>query len=395
MIEVKNLTKTFKQKNGETFNAVDNVSFEVNKGEIVVLLGVNGAGKTTTMRMLSTVLKPNSGTVVIEGYDTLLQPQSVRANLGFLSGDTGLYARLTGREIIAYFGRLYDVDDKTIKNRIDYLSELLDMNDFLDKKSDMLSTGMKQKISIARSIIHDPPVMIFDEPTSGLDILTAKNIIDFVADKELTENEINEILKVSKAIEGVINPLILIVATKVVIEGRDIRGKSPIDVVWDHLQNTMFAEDLGKKMHCAVDYIALVKEIDADDLDNICDFDEYDCDDYRVKLSKWYVRENNEKLSIIPELFNDVIFIKRFLENDDPLKGFKKRIKKVKKINEKYLLGVSINIANAYEFDKYKDICKEFAEELLKIVDDAEVYSDALLNLVFAGISIEILIMIS
>ncbi len=180
MIEVKNLTKSFKQKNGEVFNAVDDVSFIAHKGEIVVLLGVNGAGKTTTMRMLSTVLKPNSGTAIIEGNDVLLQPQRVRANLGFLSGDTGLYARLTGREIITYFGRLYDVDDVTIKNRIKNLSELLDMNDFLDKKIDMLSTGMKQKVSIARSIIHDPPVMIFDEPTSGLDILTAKNIIDFI-----------------------------------------------------------------------------------------------------------------------------------------------------------------------------------------------------------------------
>ncbi|MFO7897228.1 MAG: ATP-binding cassette domain-containing protein [Candidatus Cloacimonadales bacterium] len=180
MIEVKNITKIFSQKNGEDLLAVNNVSFVAHKGEIVVLLGVNGAGKTTTMRLLSTVLQPNSGSAIIEGFDVRRDAQKVRANLGFLSGDTGLYGRLTAREIITYFGRLYDVDDSTIKSRLQNLAELLDMQDFLDKKIDMLSTGMKQKVSIARSIIHDPPVMIFDEPTSGLDILTAKNIIDFI-----------------------------------------------------------------------------------------------------------------------------------------------------------------------------------------------------------------------
>lgn len=180
MIEVTNLTKSFLQKNGEELFAVKNLSFKANKGEIVVLLGVNGAGKTTTMRMLSTVLKPNSGTAEVEGFDILKQSQQVRANLGFLSGDTGLYSRLTARETITYFGRLYDVDDEKIANQINSLADLLDMHDFLDKKIDLLSTGMKQKVSIARSIIHDPPVMIFDEPTSGLDILTAKNIVNFI-----------------------------------------------------------------------------------------------------------------------------------------------------------------------------------------------------------------------
>ncbi|MCK4956766.1 MAG: ATP-binding cassette domain-containing protein [Candidatus Cloacimonetes bacterium] len=180
MIEVKNISKIFRQKNGEEFFAVNDISFSAKNGEIVVLLGVNGAGKTTTMRMLSTVLQPNAGTAIIEKYDIIKNPQKVRANLGFLSGDTGLYSRLTAREIIVYFGRLYDVKDEVINSRLEKLSKLLDMDSFLDKKVDMLSTGMKQKVSIARSIIHDPPVMIFDEPTSGLDILTAKNIIDFI-----------------------------------------------------------------------------------------------------------------------------------------------------------------------------------------------------------------------
>ncbi|MCK4312630.1 MAG: ATP-binding cassette domain-containing protein [Candidatus Cloacimonetes bacterium] len=180
MIVAENLTKVFIQKNNEKLYAVNDLSFTAERGEIVVLLGVNGAGKTTAMRMLSTVLKPTSGTATIEGFDLLKHPQKVRANLGFLSGDTGLYIRLTARETITYFARLYDVEDSKIKERIDEVADLLDMHDFLDKKIDFLSTGMKQKVSIARSIIHDPPVMIFDEPTVGLDILTAKNIVSFI-----------------------------------------------------------------------------------------------------------------------------------------------------------------------------------------------------------------------
>ncbi|MBN1948659.1 MAG: ATP-binding cassette domain-containing protein [Candidatus Cloacimonetes bacterium] len=180
MIEVEELSKIFPQKAGSDLRAVDQLSFRAEKGEIVVLLGVNGAGKTTTLRMLSTVLQPSSGTARVEGFDIARESQQVRSRLGFLSGDTGLYARLTAREVITYFARLYDVQKKTIPERIKQLSELLDMSDFLDKKIDLLSTGMKQKVSIARSIIHDPPVMIFDEPTAGLDILTARNIVNFI-----------------------------------------------------------------------------------------------------------------------------------------------------------------------------------------------------------------------
>ena len=180
MIEVKGLTKEFSQTDGSVLKAVDNLSFKAGSSEIVVLLGVNGAGKTTTMRMLSTVLQPTHGSANICGFDLEISPQEIRSRLGFLSGDTGLYLRLTARELITYFGKLYDMPISQIKNRIDILNEMLDMDQFLDKRIDSLSTGMKQKVSIARSIIHDPPVMIFDEATAGLDILTAKNIISFI-----------------------------------------------------------------------------------------------------------------------------------------------------------------------------------------------------------------------
>ncbi|MBW6514498.1 MAG: ATP-binding cassette domain-containing protein [Candidatus Syntrophosphaera sp.] len=182
MIKVQSLVKEFPKKDGTSFRAVDEVSFEAAHGEIVCLLGVNGAGKTTTMRILSTVFQPQSGTAEIEGYDILTQGDKVRQNLGFLSGDTGLYLRLTPREFITYFGRLYGIRDEEIKARIVDMAQLLDMNEFLDKKMEFLSSGMKQKVSIVRSIIHDPPVMIFDEPTAGLDILTARNIISFIRD---------------------------------------------------------------------------------------------------------------------------------------------------------------------------------------------------------------------
>jgi sodium transport system ATP-binding protein len=182
MIQVQSLVKEFPKKDGSSFRAVDEVSFAAAHGEIVCLLGVNGAGKTTTMRILSTVFQPNSGTATIEGYDIISQGDKVRQNLGFLSGDTGLYTRLTPREFVTYFGRLYGIEDDEIKKRIVEMANLLDMNDFLDKKMEFLSSGMKQKVSIVRSIIHDPPVMIFDEPTAGLDILTARNIISFIRD---------------------------------------------------------------------------------------------------------------------------------------------------------------------------------------------------------------------
>ncbi len=180
MITVEMLTKKFQKKNGEEFRAVDNFSFKANAGQIVSLLGVNGAGKTTMLRILSTVLKPDHGDALLDGFSIINQPEKVRASIGFLSGDTGLYSRLTPREIITYFGRLYEVPGQLIKERIHQMSDLLDMHDFLDRKVDFLSTGMKQKVSICRSIIHNPSIMVFDEPTSGLDILTARTIVSFI-----------------------------------------------------------------------------------------------------------------------------------------------------------------------------------------------------------------------
>jgi len=146
------------------------------------LLGANGAGKTTTLRMLATILEPTDGTAVVCGHDVVEEPERVRANVGFLSTATALYPRLTAKELVEYFGRLNGIDEPTLKKRVDDIFNRLDMNGFRDRRCDKLSTGMKQKTSIARTLVHDPPVMIFDEPTTGLDVMTARTIITFISD---------------------------------------------------------------------------------------------------------------------------------------------------------------------------------------------------------------------
>jgi len=193
MISVQHLVKIFPTKNNFFFkkktdesempsraNSVDDISFECKPGKIFSLLGPNGAGKTTTLRMISTMLKPTSGTVTVAGFDTQKNPEEVRSKIGFLTGSTGLYARLTPNEMIKYFADLNGLDDATFKKRKDELFTMLDVHSFANKRIGTLSTGMKQKVSIVRTMIHDPEVVVFDEPTSGLDVITAANIIELI-----------------------------------------------------------------------------------------------------------------------------------------------------------------------------------------------------------------------
>jgi sodium transport system ATP-binding protein len=180
MIEARGLSKRFHDKKRGEIRAVDNVSFRCEPGRIYGLLGANGAGKTTTLRILATILEPTDGTALVCGYDVVDQPEKVRANVGFLSTATALYPRLTAQELVEYFGRLNGLDEATLKKRVDDIFNRLDMNGFRDRRCDKLSTGMKQKTSIARTLVHDPPVMIFDEPTLGLDIMTARTITTFI-----------------------------------------------------------------------------------------------------------------------------------------------------------------------------------------------------------------------
>jgi sodium transport system ATP-binding protein len=182
MIEAQALGKVFKDKKRGEVRAVDGVSFRCEPGQIYGLLGANGAGKTTTLRILATILQPTSGSAKIAGFDVVRQAQDVRRNVGFLSTATALYGRLTAREMVEYFGRLFGMPEVALRRRTDELLGRLEMNDFRDRRCDKLSTGMKQKVSIARTLVHDPPVMIFDEPTIGLDVMMARTIVGFIRD---------------------------------------------------------------------------------------------------------------------------------------------------------------------------------------------------------------------
>src|SRR5260370_26766925 len=182
MIEARSLSKRFQDKKRGEIRAVDNVSFTCQPGKVYGLLGANGAGKTTTLRMLATILDPTAGTPVVCGHDVVEQPEKVRANVGFLSTATALYPRLTSQEMVEYFGRLNGLDEAVLKKRVNDIFNRLDMHSFRDRRCDKLSTGMKQKTSIARTLVHDPPVMIFDEPTTGLDVMPARSIITFISD---------------------------------------------------------------------------------------------------------------------------------------------------------------------------------------------------------------------
>ena len=180
MIEARGLSKRFQDKKRGEIRAVDSVSFTCQPGRIYGLLGANGAGKTTTLRMLATILEPTDGTALVCGHDIVEQPEKVRSCVGFLSTATALYPRLTAQEMVEYFGRLNGLDEPTLKKRVADIFNRLDMNGFRDRRCDKLSTGMKQKTSIARTLVHDPPVMIFDEPTLGLDVMTARIIVSFI-----------------------------------------------------------------------------------------------------------------------------------------------------------------------------------------------------------------------
>ncbi len=180
MIRSRGLTKTFQTGRGRMVHAVRHVDLEVFAGEIFGLLGPNGAGKTTLLRMLGTIISPTDGECFIDGLCARTDPQAVRHSIGFLSGNTKLYKRLTARELLFYFGRLHGLEDAHIARRIDELAGLLDMKAFLDRRCETFSTGQAQRVSIARVILHDPPVLILDEPTLGLDIMSSRTILDFI-----------------------------------------------------------------------------------------------------------------------------------------------------------------------------------------------------------------------
>lgn len=191
MIQLEHLTKSFNTKTGKGFkketvtvNAVDAVSFACKPGRIFSLLGPNGAGKTTTLRMIAGIINPTSGTAIVDGIDISRGNNEVKKRIGFLTGSTGLYERLNPDETLDFFGNIYQLEKGSYQQRKEYLFEKLGINEFRKKRIGQMSTGMKQKVSIARTLIHDPEVLIFDEPTSGLDVITADSIIDLIRESK-------------------------------------------------------------------------------------------------------------------------------------------------------------------------------------------------------------------
>ncbi len=182
MIQVCGLTKHYADLKRGKLVALGGISFRAEPGQIYGLLGPNGAGKTTALRILSTVLKPTAGAATVNGYDVLRQSSRVRRQIGFMSADTAVYDRMTAWEMVEYFGRLHGMGRQQLTRRMEDLFTRLKMNDIRDLLGAKMSTGMKQKVSVARAIVHDPPVLIFDEPTVGLDVLVARALLATIAE---------------------------------------------------------------------------------------------------------------------------------------------------------------------------------------------------------------------
>lgn len=180
MIITDRLGKDFRDPKKGVIRAVEEVSIVAEPGKVFGLLGVNGAGKTTFLRMLSTLISPSRGSGSVAGHDIVKNPEAVRSSIGFLSASTALYGRLTGAEVLEYFGGLYGLSGQNLKDRTNFVTRALRLDEFNDQLCDKLSTGQKQRISIARAILHDPPVLFFDEPTAGLDVVTAQTVLEFI-----------------------------------------------------------------------------------------------------------------------------------------------------------------------------------------------------------------------
>lgn len=181
-VEVRGLTKLFHDEARGEIRAVEGVDLDCRSGEILGLLGANGAGKTTTLRMLATILVPTSGSATVMGHDLIAEPESVRRCLGFYSASTALYPRLTARETLAFFARINGWDSQQVGSRVEQLVARFGLANYADARVDKLSQGMKQKVSIARTVAHAPPVLIFDEPTVGLDVLNALDMQKVIAE---------------------------------------------------------------------------------------------------------------------------------------------------------------------------------------------------------------------
>jgi len=216
MIEAKHLRKTF---NKGKIVAVDDVSFHAMDGQITGLLGPNGAGKTTTMRMLYTLLDPDSGSMRIDGIDPAAEPLRVKRALGVVPDSRGLYDRLTARENIRYYGRLQGLDKATIDQRIERFAEVLDMSGFIDRKTDGFSQGQRVKVAIARALIHDPRTVLLDEPSNGLDVMTTRALRGFLAELKREGRCVVLSTHIMQEVAALCDRIVIVAAGRVAAEG--------------------------------------------------------------------------------------------------------------------------------------------------------------------------------
>lgn len=240
MVTADGLSKIFTDRKRGAVLALDEVSFEARPGEVFGILGVNGAGKTTLLRVLGTILSPSAGDATVAGYNIRNQPQEVRQHIGYLTGSTALYGRLSAREMLYYFGALYGMSGDSLRRRVNELVETLQMQDFIDGRCDRLSTGQKQRVSIARSIIHSPPVMFMDEPTAGLDVATSRTIMQFIGDSRQRGHTVLFSTHIMSEAERLCDRIAVIHRGRIVTVGtleelRSRTGERALELVFLHL----------------------------------------------------------------------------------------------------------------------------------------------------------------
>ncbi|HYM70328.1 MAG TPA: ABC transporter ATP-binding protein [bacterium] len=227
MVEAENLEKRFRR-----YHAVRGVSFQCYAGEVFGLLGPNGAGKTTTIRMLTTILRPTAGTARVAGHDVVRDPAAVRRVIGVLPENAGIYGRLTARDAIRYAGRLYGVPPAVLETRIQALADALELTPHLNRLTDTFSKGMKQKVNIARALVHNPPVVFLDEPTSGLDVISARSVREFVERFKQEGRCVIMSTHVMEEAEKLCDRVAIVAAGRVRAEGRlsELKAQTGLDL---------------------------------------------------------------------------------------------------------------------------------------------------------------------
>jgi len=236
VIESDGLTKIFHDpKRGGEFRAVDAVDFTCRPGRIFGLLGPNGAGKSTTLRMISTSLVPTAGTARIDGIDVRERPRAARERLGFCTGTTGIYERLSPREMIAYFGRLYGMRGDALDARVDGILDMFGLRPYAETACGKLSAGNRQKVSLARTIVHEPPVLVFDEPTTSLDVLVARTVTEFIAECRAQGRTVILSTHIMSEVEKLCDDVAFLHEGRILLQGatEDVLAESGADSIED------------------------------------------------------------------------------------------------------------------------------------------------------------------